>query len=166
MGELTGEKGAYWMNKFFAEGEMGRALDGSPAWMEKVGFSPTRHPMSPDANTDIGSRYEVLGVPIVGGQQVTPDTIREQNQTNQTLVPGVPGYADPSIKGKKLENRASAADAAAQGKQEVADKGEQIVRAATAATMERKGKSLGPGVRIVDPGLVGKVQDKTNDGKK
>ena len=114
MGELTGEKAAHWMNKFFSEGEMGRTLDGSPAWMEKAGFSPTRHPMSPEANSDVGARYEALGTPTIDGQAVTPDRVREQNQADRTLVPGVAGYTDPDGKGRLLDSKVAKGKAANQ----------------------------------------------------
>lgn len=117
MGELTGEKAAYWMSKFFSEGEMGRALDGSPVWMERVGFTPTRHPMAPETNADLGSRYAGMAAPTIDGQAVTTESVREQNQFDRTLVPGVPGYRDPEAKGRALEKKVSAGKAANQSAQ-------------------------------------------------
>lgn len=114
MGELTGEKAAYWMSKFFSEGEMGRALDGSPAWMERVGFMPTRHPMVPETNAELGSRYAGMAAPMIDGQAVTPETVSQQNQFDRTLVPGVPGYQDPEAKGRALDKKVSAGKAANQ----------------------------------------------------
>lgn len=121
MGELTGDKAAYWMSKFFSEGEMGRALDGSPVWMERTGYLPTRHPMTPEANTDVGSRYEALGVPMVNGQHVTPDSVREQNQSDRSLVPGVAGYTDPDRKGKILGDKVAKGKAANQSAEQAVE---------------------------------------------
>lgn len=131
MGELTGEKAAYWMSKFFSEGEMGRTLDGSPAWMERVGFTPTRHPMAPETNADLVQRYAGMVVPMIDGQVVTPETVREQNQFDQTLVPGVAGYQDPEAKGRSLEKKVAAGKAT-----------NQSAEAAVEAEIGRKDKQL------------------------
>ena len=99
MGELTGDKAAFWMNKFFSEGEMGRSLDGSPAWMEKVGFAPTRHPIAPGSNADVGGHYQTIGLAKIDGQSVDANLVEEQHRTNKEQVPGVPGWVDPATKG-------------------------------------------------------------------
>lgn len=113
MGELTGDKAAYWMSKFFSEGEMGRALDGSPVWMERTGYLPTRHPVTPEANAGLGGDYAALGAPVIDGQPVTPDAVKTQYQTNQGHVPAVPGYQDPTAKGAPLASQVEAAKGAA-----------------------------------------------------
>ncbi|MDD4881706.1 MAG: conjugal transfer protein TraG N-terminal domain-containing protein [Gallionellaceae bacterium] len=112
MGELTGGKATYWMNKFFAEGEMGRALDGSPVWMERVGFLPTKQPLTPEANAGLGADYAGLGAPKIEGTPVTPETVAAQDKSNKAQVQAVPGYVDPAAKGRILENKVAAGKAA------------------------------------------------------
>jgi conjugal transfer mating pair stabilization protein TraG len=108
MGDLTGDKAVYWMNKFFSEGEMGRAMDGSPVLMERYGFQSTPNPMRPESNANLGDRYANLTPPTVGGQAVTPQSVVAQGQLNRDQVPGVAGYSDPKAKGVgvKIEVRA------------------------------------------------------------
>ncbi|HPB76819.1 MAG TPA: hypothetical protein PLY96_16420, partial [Chromatiaceae bacterium] len=103
MGELTGDKATYCMGKFFAEGEMGRALDGSPVWMEKAGFPPTRAPLAPEANSGLGERYKQMPTPALqslDGKPINMVTVREQYQTDAAqVVPMPPGWQDPAKKG-------------------------------------------------------------------
>ncbi|MBK6742602.1 MAG: hypothetical protein IPG66_06320 [Hydrogenophilales bacterium] len=103
MGELTGDKATYWMGKFFAEGEMGRALDGSPVWMEKAGFPPTRAPLTPEPNSDLGDRYKAMptpGLPSLDDKSITMEAVRSQYETDAAqVVPMPPGHVDPAKKG-------------------------------------------------------------------
>ncbi|MDD5366671.1 MAG: conjugal transfer protein TraG N-terminal domain-containing protein [Gallionellaceae bacterium] len=133
MGELTGGKATYWMNKFFAEGEMGRALDGSPVWMERVGFLPTRQPLAPEANAGLSADYVALGAPKIEGTPVTPGTVAGQHESDKAQVPSVPGYVDPAAKGRLLENKVAKGKAANAGvethtRQEIKDKGGIVQR--------------------------------------
>ncbi|WP_165873402.1 conjugal transfer protein TraG N-terminal domain-containing protein [Parasulfuritortus cantonensis] len=109
MGELTGDKATYWMAKFFAEGEMGRALDGSPVWMERAGLPPNRQPMTPEANAGLGGAYAALGVPAIDGTPVTAGTVATQHEKDKGLVPEVPGWQDPKTKGAPLVGQVEAA---------------------------------------------------------
>ncbi len=130
MGDLTGDKATYWMSKFFAEGEMGRALDGSPVWMERAGFPPTPFPLTPEANDGLKERYAATpppSIPSLGDKPVTAQTVRDQYQADvaQVIPTQPPDWRDPEKKGEAVIKRV---DAARSDNQVEIDRGRNEVR--------------------------------------
>ncbi|MBK6742656.1 MAG: conjugal transfer protein TraG N-terminal domain-containing protein [Hydrogenophilales bacterium] len=166
MGELTGDKAAYWMNKFFSEGEMGRTLDGSPAWMERAGFAPTRFPMAPEANSDLGDRYKAMpapGLPSLDGKPITMEAVRDQYETDaRQVVPMPPGWQDPAKKGAGVINEVEGAKA---GNSKEIDRGRTEVKAGeTGVQRDYTGKAgkISPHNSLWDDaGVVDEAKDKS-----
>jgi hypothetical protein len=167
-GELTGDMANFWLGKFFAEGEMGRALDGSPVWMEKAGFPPNRAPLTPEANNNLGERYKAMptpGLASLGGKPITMEAVRKQYETDAAqVIPMPPGWQDPAKKGAAVIKEVESARA---GNQVEIGRGREEVKTGESGVQRdynTKADNISPHNALWDDaGVVDKAKEKAKE---